>query len=68
LLYADSKGLEVSKDIHKMGIRGSSTVELTFNDVYVPEENIVGKYNEGFNVIMDTLDAGRIGIAAQALG
>ncbi len=65
---ADSKGLEISKDIHKMGIRGSSTVELSFNDVFVPEENIVGKYNEGFKVIMDTLDAGRIGVAAQALG
>ncbi len=64
----NAKGLEISKDIHKMGIRGSSTVELNFNNVFVPEENIVGDYNKGFTVIMDTLDAGRIGIAAQALG
>ena len=51
-----------------MGIRGSSTVELVFNNVEVPEENIVGHLNGGFRVVMETLDAGRIGIAAQALG
>ena len=51
-----------------MGIRGSSTVELIFENVRVPESNIVGKLNEGFKVVMETLDAGRIGIAAQALG
>ena len=61
-------GFSISKDIHKMGIRGSSTVELLFDNVRVPESNIVGKLNEGFKVVMETLDAGRIGIAAQALG
>jgi alkylation response protein AidB-like acyl-CoA dehydrogenase len=61
-------GLEISRDIHKMGIRGSSTVELVFNNVEVPEENIVGNLNGGFRVVMETLDAGRIGIASQALG
>ncbi|MEM0139643.1 MAG: acyl-CoA dehydrogenase family protein [Ferroplasma sp.] len=64
----NAKGLEISRDIHKMGIRGSSTVELNFNNVFVPDENIVGELNRGFTVIMETLDAGRIGIAAQALG
>ncbi|AAT43981.1 acyl-CoA dehydrogenase family protein [Picrophilus oshimae] len=65
---ADAPGLKISRDIHKLGIRGSSTVELVFDNVEVPEENIIGNVNEGFKVIMDTLDAGRIGIAAQALG
>lgn len=61
-------GFEIGREIHKMGIRGSSTVELTFNNVEIPESNLVGKLNEGFKVVMETLDAGRIGIAAQALG
>ena len=65
---SDTPGPEISRDIHKMGIRGSSTVELNFHEVFVPDSNIVGEYNKGFSVIMDTLDAGRIGIAAQALG
>ena len=61
-------GIRVSRDIHKMGIRGSSTVEMVFDDAEIPEENVVGKVNEGFRVVMETLDAGRIGIAAQANG
>ncbi len=65
---AETPGFKISRDIHKMGIRGSSTVELLFDNVRVPETNMVGKLNEGFRVVMETLDAGRIGIAAQALG
>ncbi len=65
---AETPGLKISRDIHKLGIRGSSTVELVFENVKVPESNLVGKLNEGFKVVMETLDAGRIGIAAQALG
>lgn len=65
---ADAPGFRISRDIQKLGIRGSSTVELEFHDVFVPEENIVGEINKGFKVVMDTLDSGRIGIAAQALG
>ncbi|AKA48793.1 acyl-CoA dehydrogenase [uncultured archaeon] len=61
-------GFEIGREIHKMGIRGSSTVELSLNNVEIPESNMVGKLNEGFKVVMETLDAGRIGIAAQALG
>jgi butyryl-CoA dehydrogenase len=51
-----------------MGIRGSSTCELIFEDCIVPKENILGKENRGFGIAMKTLDGGRIGIAAQALG
>ncbi len=61
-------GIRVSRDIHKMGIRGSSTVEIVFEDAVIPVENVVGKENDGFRVVMETLDAGRIGIAAQAVG
>ena len=52
----------------KMGIRSSSTAELLFNGVKVPKENLLGKEGEGFKIAMATLDGGRIGIAAQALG
>lgn len=65
---ANIPGLSISRDIHKLGIRGSSTVELVFSDMEIPEENVVGKEDQGFKVIMETLDAGRIGIAAQAIG
>jgi Acyl-CoA dehydrogenases len=52
----------------KMGIRGSATYELIFNNVEVPKENLLGEEGKGFKVAMSTLDGGRIGIAAQALG
>ncbi len=52
----------------KMGIRGSSTYELIFTDCRVPKENMLGKQGQGFKIAMHTLDGGRIGIAAQALG
>jgi alkylation response protein AidB-like acyl-CoA dehydrogenase len=65
---SNMKGFKINRDIQKMGIRGSSTVELEFDNVEVPEENLVGELNKGFKVVMDTLDSGRIGIAAQALG
>lgn len=51
-----------------MGIRGSSTYELIFQDVHVPAENLLGQRGKGFPIAMHTLDGGRIGIAAQALG
>ncbi|MCB7302911.1 acyl-CoA dehydrogenase [Bariatricus massiliensis] len=52
----------------KMGIRGSSTYELIFEDCRIPKENILGAQGKGFGIAMHTLDGGRIGIAAQALG
>ena len=52
----------------KMGIRGSSTYELIFTDCRVPKENLLGKIGQGFKIATHTLDGGRIGIAAQALG
>lgn len=52
----------------KMGIRGSATYELIFTDCRIPKENLLGKQGEGFHIAMHTLDGGRIGIAAQALG
>ena len=52
----------------KMGIRGSATYELVFTDCRIPKENLLGKPGEGYKIAMDTLDGGRIGIAAQALG
>lgn len=52
----------------KMGIRGSHTCELIFEDVRVPKENLLGREGMGFKIAMQTLDGGRIGIAAQALG
>ena len=52
----------------KMGIRGSSTCDLIFEDCIVPKENLLGKEGKGFKIAMQTLDGGRIGIASQALG
>ncbi len=52
----------------KMGIRGSATYELIFTDCRIPKDNLLGQKGKGFNIAMHTLDGGRIGIAAQALG
>lgn len=52
----------------KMGIRGSATYELIFDDCRIPKENLLGLKGKGFGIAMHTLDGGRIGIAAQALG
>ena len=52
----------------KLGIRGSSTCELIFENCEIPKENLLGKIGKGFGIAMKTLDGGRIGIAAQAVG
>ena len=52
----------------KMGLHGSPTAEIVFTDCIVPKENLLGKEGKGFNIAMQTLDGGRIGIASQALG
>ena len=61
-------GFSIGKHENKMGIRASSTCELIFEDCIVPKENLVGEIGKGFKYAMMTLDGGRIGIAAQALG
>lgn len=62
------EGLVIGKNEEKMGLHGSSTVQLTFESLFVPEENILGQLGEGFTIAMANLNVGRIGIAAQALG
>lgn len=61
-------GFSIGKKELKMGIRGSATCELVFENCIVPKENLLGGLGKGFKVAMKTLDGGRIGIAAQALG
>ena len=61
-------GFSVGKAEDKMGIRGSSTCELIFENCIVPKENLLGKVGKGFSIAMKTLDGGRVGIASQALG
>ena len=61
-------GVTVGKKEEKLGIRASSTTEILLEDVMVPEENLVGEMNGGFMIALDTLDGGRIGIGAQAVG
>jgi butyryl-CoA dehydrogenase len=68
LVERDSPGLMVGKNIDKMGIRGSDTVELVLEDCRVPVKNRLDEEGRGFRVAMQTLDGGRIGVAAQALG
>lgn len=61
-------GFSVGKHEEKMGLHGSPTAEIVFTDCIVPKENLLGKEGRGFSIAMQTLDGGRIGIAAQALG
>lgn len=62
------EGFSVGSHELKMGIRGSATCELFFDNCKVPKENLLGEEGKGFNIAMATLDGGRVGIAAQALG
>lgn len=64
----DTPGLIVGKDEHKMGLHGSRTVQMTFEDMRVPKENLLGSEGEGMKIALGNLEVGRIGIAAQALG
>ena len=63
-----SPGVAVLKNENKMGIRGTYTTAFALDNLRVPAENLLGKEGKGFNIAMDTLNGGRIGIAAQALG
>ena len=68
ILEKGMPGFEFGDHYNKLGIRSSATAQLLFNDVKVPKENLLGKEGQGFKIAMATLDGGRIGIAAQALG
>ena len=68
ILEKEFEGFECGKPEEKLGIRSSDTCELYFDNVKVPKENMIGKEGEGFKIALATLDGGRIGIAAQAIG
>lgn len=68
IIDLESEGVTVLKNEEKMGIRGSYTTAFAFDNVRIPKENLLGKEFEGFKIGMETLNGGRIGIAAQALG
>lgn len=68
IVEKDFPGFVVGKDERKMGLHGSRTVQLTFENMKVPAENLLGQEGKGFSIAMANLNAGRIGIAAQALG
>lgn len=61
-------GLSFGQPMHKMGITASPTVQIFYDNVRVPVGNMLGKEGDGFKIVMDTLDAGRIGVASQAVG
>jgi butyryl-CoA dehydrogenase len=68
IVEKDTPGFSFGKKEKKMGIRSSLTCELVFENCRIPTDNLLGKEGEGFKIAMKTLDGGRIGIAAQALG
>ena len=68
IVEKDTPGFKIGAHEKKMGIRGSATCELIFEDCKIPKENLLGEVGKGFKIAMMTLDGGRIGIAAQALG
>ena len=68
IVEKDFPGFSIGTKEKKMGIRGSSTTELIFENCIVPKENLLSEEGKGFGIAMTTLDGGRIGIAAQALG
>ncbi len=68
IVEKDTPGFSFGKKERKMGLRSSSTLELIFDNCQVPKENLLGSEGEGFKIAMSTLDGGRNGIAAQAVG
>ncbi|WP_394238640.1 acyl-CoA dehydrogenase [Niallia oryzisoli] len=68
ILEKDTPGFLIGKKERKLGIRSSPTTEIIFQDCKIPKENVLGKVGEGFRIAMMTLDGGRNGIAAQAVG
>lgn len=68
IVEKDTPGLFIGKDEKKMGLNGSRTVSLIFDDMEIPAENVLGEEGNGFKIALANLNTGRIGIAAQALG
>lgn len=68
ILEKDTPGFTIGKHEETMGVRASGTCPLSFDNVRIPKENLLGEENKGFNIAMATLDCGRVGIAAQAVG
>lgn len=68
IIERDTPGFSIGKEENKMGLHGSSTVTLNFENAIVPKENLLGEEGKGFKIAMGNLNAGRIGIAAQGLG
>jgi len=68
ILDMESEGVEILRNEEKMGIKGSYTTAVNLNNVKIPKENLLGSEGDGFKIAMETLNGGRIGIAAQALG
>ena len=68
IIDLSTPGVEILKNEKKMGIRGSYTTAFALDNVRIPAENLLGQEGKGFNIAMDTLNGGRIGIASQALG
>ena len=68
IVEKDFPGFSVGRHEEKMGLHGSPTSEIIFEDCIIPKENLLGQLGKGFKIAMHTLDGGRIGIAAQALG
>lgn len=68
VIPTNAEGFSLGKKEDKLGIRGSSTSNLIMDNVFIPDENLIGEPGFGFKIAMHTLDGGRIGIAAQALG
>jgi butyryl-CoA dehydrogenase len=68
VMDGNTPGLTVGKNIHRMGIRAASNCEVAYDNVRIPVENRIGREGEGFKIAMKALDAGRIGIAGQAVG
>ncbi len=68
IIDLESAGVSILKNENKMGIRGTYTTAFALDDVRIPVENLLGEEGKGFNIAMDTLNGGRVGIASQALG
>jgi len=68
IIPTDTEGFSLGAKEDKLGIRGSSTANLIFEDCRIPKRNLIGNSGDGFKIAMKTLDAGRIGVAAQAIG